>query len=175
MTAEPCGCPDRDGHAEPHIDPGLHIEHGERDELNEDPEPWGHCLCGHPDYLTCEAYLLGGGVMGLTLHNVGGYVLTTLPDTTEVGPMTADNELRLLLVAAIHDCEKFALSWRDCDEIVGKIEPLIAAHVARAVREAKAEALLAAADDVMTYAPSITSVASMAAWLQGRAAAQRES
>jgi hypothetical protein len=75
----------------------LHIAHGERDEMNGDPPPhdvpgtggWNglytaspdkFCLCGHPNYLTCEAHWNGGGVMGLTLHNVGGYYLSTLPD-----------------------------------------------------------------------------------------------
>ena len=94
---QPCGCDNRDGHAEPHVDPVLHIAHGERDDLNHDPLPhdvpgtggWNglytespdkFCLCGHPNYLYCEGHWNGGGVMGLTLHNVGGYFLSTLPD-----------------------------------------------------------------------------------------------
>jgi hypothetical protein len=92
--SEPCGCADRTDHVAPCADPVLHIEHGERDGLNHDPEPhavpgtggWNglytaswdvYCLCGHPDYMSCEAWANGGGVAGLTMHNVGGYYLTT--------------------------------------------------------------------------------------------------
>lgn len=91
---EPCGCATREEHADPHVDPTLHIEHGERSELNNDPLPhdvpdtggWNgtwtrspdiYCLCGHPDYITCAAWLAGDGVLGLTLHNVGGYYFST--------------------------------------------------------------------------------------------------
>jgi hypothetical protein len=93
----PCGCSDLSGHVAPYVDPVLHIEHGERDALNGDPLPhtvpnsgggWNglytewpdvYCLCGHPNYLTCEAWP-AGGVMGLTVHNVGGHYLTTEAD-----------------------------------------------------------------------------------------------
>lgn len=89
-----CGCPlNAPDHAEPHVDPVLYIEHGERSEMNDDPLPhfvpgtggserWqspdAYCLCGHPNYLTCER-LEGWGVVDLTLHNVGGAVVSTLP------------------------------------------------------------------------------------------------
>lgn len=95
--SESCGCKSREGHVEPHVDPVLHVEHGERDALNGDPLPHGvpgtggwnglytaspdaYCLCGHPNYATCEAWAGGGGVMGLTLHSVGGYPVSTLPE-----------------------------------------------------------------------------------------------
>jgi hypothetical protein len=79
------------GHVSSYVDPVLHIAHGERDRLNDDPEPHtvpdtgdAFCLCGHPNYLTCEAWPLGG-VMGLTVHNVGGYYLTTAAEHTQTG------------------------------------------------------------------------------------------
>ena len=96
-VARECGCIDLSDHVAPHVDPVLHIAHGERDDC--DPEPrdvpgtggWNglytaspdkFCLCGHPNYATCQAWP-SGGVMGLTMHSVGGHYLTT---TGEVAP-----------------------------------------------------------------------------------------
>lgn len=90
---ETCGCESRDGHVDPFEDPVLFLRHGERS--YDDPEPHyvpgsgidygggyigspdAYCLCGHPNYLTCEERD-GGGMTSVTVHNVGGYVLTTL-------------------------------------------------------------------------------------------------
>jgi hypothetical protein len=84
-TDRVCGCDTFTDHADPHIDPILGIEHGERSELNGDPEPievpdsagphpWSspeaYCLCGHPVYATCAAWP-EGGVMGLTIGGPG--------------------------------------------------------------------------------------------------------
>lgn len=94
--AETCGCPNREGHAAPFIDPVLHLRHGERD--SECPLPldvpgtggWNgvyhelpdvFCLCGHPNYLTCLE-LDGGGMSDVTVHLVGGHVLTTMEHPT---------------------------------------------------------------------------------------------
>ena len=75
LTRE-CGCDTDANHVEPHVDPVLGIEHGER--AYDDPQPhevpstrawhgntqhpmsWQsspdmYCLCGHPNYLTCGA------------------------------------------------------------------------------------------------------------------------
>jgi hypothetical protein len=86
-TARVCGCDTFEDHVEPHTDPVLGIEHGERSTLNEDPEPievpgsagphsWSspeaYCLCGHPIYATCAA-LPEGGVMGLTISRGPGW------------------------------------------------------------------------------------------------------
>ena len=77
---EPCGCDTRDAeHAEPHVDPFLGLAHGERDASQGDPPPYigprvthdlygnevrddPYCLCGHPHYLTCAAFLDGAGL-----------------------------------------------------------------------------------------------------------------
>jgi hypothetical protein len=87
-TAEmpPC-CDQRDSrHVTAVIDPDLGLEHGERDALNGDPlphdvpgtggrigfytaSPDAYCLCGHPGYSTCMAYLSGGGIGGAILYD----------------------------------------------------------------------------------------------------------
>ena len=81
-----CGCDDREGHVEPHIDPDLGLEHGERSALNDDPLPHlvpdsgyvingglygqdAYCLCGHPQYLSCLGFLNGGSITGAILYD----------------------------------------------------------------------------------------------------------
>lgn len=93
-----CGCETDDGHVEPHVDPVLHLRHGERDPSDpDDPPPYfvpgtggwnglynespdAYCLCGHPNYLSCQR-LDGGGMYDVTLHNVGGYFISTLDES----------------------------------------------------------------------------------------------
>lgn len=89
---ETCGCDSREGHAEPFVDPVLYLRHGERDDDCSLPHavpgtgywtgyyhslPDVYCFCGHPNYLTCME-LDGGGMSDVTLHNVGGYILSTM-------------------------------------------------------------------------------------------------
>ena len=79
---EPCGCPDRTDHVDPATDPVLGLAHGERSEMNGDPlphdvpgtgdfnglyspSPDAYCLCGHPNYLTCDRW---GDLLGMTIQ-----------------------------------------------------------------------------------------------------------
>jgi hypothetical protein len=91
-VSEPCGCDDRERHVEPYVDAVLHVRHGERG-CDDDPQPWhvpgtesclgfldAYCLCGHPNYMTCAAWADGDIVAGLTIQNVGGYLVTTKSD-----------------------------------------------------------------------------------------------
>ena len=71
VVTEPCGCPDRTGHAPPTFDLDLGLFHGERNP-DVDEAPWtvpgtwdAYCLCGHPNYLTCEQ---AGQLWDMTIH-----------------------------------------------------------------------------------------------------------
>lgn len=77
-------------HAAPYVDPDLGLEHGERSTLNADPLPhdvpgtggWNglynespdtYCMCGHPNYLSCMAYLSGGGIGGAIVYDANAF------------------------------------------------------------------------------------------------------
>lgn len=79
-----CGCDTRDGHVDPALDTDLMLGHGERSASCGDPLPhdvpgttWfnglytqgpdTYCLCGHPNYMTCDANWTHG-LLGHVVH-----------------------------------------------------------------------------------------------------------
>jgi hypothetical protein len=85
-VSQPCGCPDREGHVNPVLDPDLGLGHGERNALCGDPLPhavpgtggWNglyvespdaYCLCGHPNYMTCVGQW-EHGLASMTIYRV---------------------------------------------------------------------------------------------------------